>query len=66
VTAWGGWVGSKEKKKVYFETLERDTFAQLFKEQPKAQQELAESVGYLVAEQDLVKIPFVGWASGTG
>jgi hypothetical protein len=51
---------------VYFETLERDTFAQLFKEQPKAQQELAESVGYLVAEQDLVKIPFVGWASGTG
>jgi hypothetical protein len=27
---------------------------------------LAESVGYVVAEQDIVKIPMVGWGSGTG
>jgi lipid-binding SYLF domain-containing protein len=62
----GGLVGSKEKKKAYFDTLERDTLARLIKEQPNAEQELAESVGYLVAEQDLVKIPVVGWASGAG
>jgi lipid-binding SYLF domain-containing protein len=62
----GGLVGSKEKKKAFFDALERDTLAQLIKEQPKAEQELAESVGYLVAEQDLVKIPVIGWASGAG
>jgi hypothetical protein len=62
----GGLVGSKEKKLAYFDNLERDTLARLIKEQPKVQKELDESVGYLVAEQDVVKVPMVGWASGAG
>lgn len=62
----GGLVGSTEKKLAYFDNLERDTLARLVKEQPKAKKELDESVGYLVAEQDIVKIPMVGWGSGAG
>jgi hypothetical protein len=62
----GGLVGSKEKKLAYFNSLEQDTLARLVKEQPKAEQELTASVGYLVAEQDVVKVPMVGWASGAG
>ncbi|MEX5214471.1 MAG: hypothetical protein NW703_09945 [Nitrospiraceae bacterium] len=62
----GGLVGSKEKKLAYFDKLEQDTLARLVKEQPKAEQELQESVGYLVAEQDTIKVPMVGWASGAG
>lgn len=62
----GGLVGSKEKKLAYFNSLEQDTLARLSKERPQAKQELATSVGYLVAEQDIVKIPMVGWGSGAG
>lgn len=62
----GGLVGSTERKQAYFDKLERDTIARLTKEQPKAERELAKSVGYLVAEQDTVKVPMVGWASGAG
>lgn len=62
----GGLVGSKEKKLAYFDKLERDTLARLTKDQPKAEQELQEAVGYLVAEQDTIKVPMVGWASGAG
>lgn len=62
----GGLVGSKEKKLAYFDKLERDTLARLTKDQPKAEQELQEAVGYLVAEQDAIKVPMVGWASGAG
>jgi len=46
----GGLVGSKEKKAAYFNSLEHETLARLIKEQPKVEQELEESVGYLVAE----------------
>ena len=45
----GGLVGSKEKKLAYFNSLEQDTLARLVKEHPQAKQELANSVGYLVA-----------------
>jgi hypothetical protein len=62
----GGLVGSKEKKRAYFDKLEQDTLARLVKEQPKVKQELAESVGYVVAEKDIVKVPMVGWGSGAG
>jgi hypothetical protein len=62
----GGLIGGKDKKLAYFDKLEQETLARLVKEQPKAQLELAESVGYLVAEQDIVKVPIVGWASGAG
>ena len=62
----GGLVGSKEHKRAYFDKLEQETLARLVKEQPKTQQELGESVGYMVAEQDIVKVPIVGWASGAG
>src|SRR5262245_50523131 len=62
----GGLIGSEEKKHAYFHKLEQETLARLVKEQPKAQQELTKSVGYLVAEQDIVKVPIVGWASGAG
>lgn len=62
----GGLVGGKERKHAYFDKLEQETLARLVKEHPKAEQELAEAVGYLVAEQDIVKIPQVGWASGAG
>ncbi len=62
----GGLVGGKEKKRAYFNKLEQETLERLVKEHPEAKRELAESVGYLVAEQDVVKIPTVGWASGAG
>ncbi|HEX6727225.1 MAG TPA: hypothetical protein VF078_07715 [Nitrospira sp.] len=62
----GGLMGGAEKKRAYFDALERDTLARLIKEQPQTKQELAESVGFLVAEQDIVKIPTVGWGSGVG
>ncbi len=62
----GGLVGGKEKKRAYFNKLEQENLARLVKEPPKGQQELAESVGYLVAKQDIVKVPMVGWASGAG
>jgi hypothetical protein len=59
-------VVSKEKKLAYFDSLERDTLARLVKEQPKVEQELAESVGYLIAEKWVLKIPVIGWGSGAG
>ncbi|MDF0644594.1 MAG: hypothetical protein P0111_11215 [Nitrospira sp.] len=62
----GGLVGGKERTHAYFDKLEQETLARLVKEQPKAKQELEESVGYLVAEQDVVKIPTIGWATGAG
>lgn len=62
----GGLVGGSEKKRAYFDTLEQNTLMRLVKEQPKVQQELDESVGHLVAEQNVVKVPMVGWASGAG
>lgn len=62
----GGLVGGKERKHAYFDKLEQETLARLTKEEPKAKKELEESVGYLVAEQDVVKIPTIGWATGAG
>ena len=62
----GGLVGSKEKKLAYFNSLEQDTLARLIKERPQAKQELAESVGYLVAEEKVVKVPMIGAGGGAG
>ena len=62
----GGLVGSKEKKLAYFNSLEQDTLARLIKERPQAKQELAESVGYLVAEQKVLKVPMFGAGGGAG
>jgi len=62
----GGLLGGKERKHAYFDKLEQETLARLTKEEPKAKKELEESVGYLVAEQDVVKIPTIGWATGAG
>ncbi len=60
----GGLIGSKEKKLAYFDSLEQETLARLIKEHPKVEQELAESVGYLVAEQKVVKGPWIAAGSG--
>ncbi|SLM49053.1 conserved protein of unknown function [Nitrospira japonica] len=62
----GGLVGSKEKKLAYFNSLEQETLARLVKEHPKAEQELRDSVGYLVAEKDVVKVPMFGAGGGAG
>jgi len=62
----GGLVGSKEKKLAYFNSLEQDTLARLVKQHPKTEQELSESVGYLVAEKDVVKVPMFGAGGGAG
>ena len=62
----GGLVGSKEEKLAYFESLESETLARLVKEQPKTEQELAQSVGYAVIEKKVVKIPMVGAGGGAG
>lgn len=56
-------MGSKEKKRAYFNSLEQDTLARLIKERPRAEQELAESVGYLVAEEKVLKVPH-DWSRG--
>jgi lipid-binding SYLF domain-containing protein len=62
----GGLVGSTEKKLAYFESLEKETLAQLVKEQPGTEQELAQSVGYAVFEKKVVKVPVVGAGGGAG
>lgn len=62
----GGLIGSKENKLAYFNSLEHDTLARLVKEYPKTEQELQESVGYLVAEKDVVKVPMFGAGGGAG
>jgi len=62
----GGLVGSTEKKLAYFESLEQETLAQLVKEQPGTEQELAQSVGYAVFEKKVVKVPVVGAGGGAG
>lgn len=62
----GGLGGSKEKKRAYFNSLEQDTLARLIKERPRAEQELAESVGYLVAEEKVLKVPMIGAGGGVG
>lgn len=62
----GGLVGSKEEKLAYFDSLEKDTLARLVKEQPKTEQELAQSVGYAVIEKRVVKVPVVGAGGGAG
>jgi len=62
----GGLVGSPDSKRAYFSKLEQDALARVIQEQPKAKQELEQAAGYLVAEQDIVKVPMVGWGSGAG
>lgn len=62
----GGLIGSKEKKLAYFDSLEQETLTRLIKEQPKVQQELAESVGYLVADEKVLKVPIIGAGGGAG
>ena len=62
----GGLVGSHEEKRAYFESLEKDTLARLVKEQPKTEQELAQSVGYAVIEKKVVKVPMIGAGGGAG
>lgn len=62
----GGVLGSKEQKLAYFDILETDTLARLVKEQPKTEQELAQSVGYVVGEKKVVKVPMVGAGGGAG
>jgi len=62
----GGLVGSKEEKLAYFDGMEKETLARLVKEQPKTEQELAQSVGYVVGEKKVVKIPIVGGGGGAG
>lgn len=62
----GGLVGSKAEKLAYFEGLETETLAQLMKEQPGAEQELARSVGYAVIEKRVVKVPVIGAGGGAG
>jgi lipid-binding SYLF domain-containing protein len=62
----GGLVGSHDEKRAYFESLEKDTLAQLAKEQPKTEQELAQSVGYAVIEKKVVKVPMIGGGGGAG
>ena len=62
----GGLVGSKEDKQAYFEGLEKETLTELMKRHPRAEQELAESVGYAVAEKKVVKLPLIGGGGGAG
>ena len=62
----GGLVGSKEEKLAYFDGMEKETLARLVKEQPKTEQELAQSVGYVVGEKKVVKVPMVGGGGGAG
>lgn len=62
----GGLVGGKEEKLAYFESLEQETLAQLVKERPGAEQELARSVGYAVIDKKAVKVPVFGAGGGAG
>lgn len=62
----GGLVGSKDEKLAYFDSLEQETLARLVKEQPKTEQELAQSVGYAVFEKKVVKVPMIGAGGGAG
>ena len=62
LAAWSG----ARKKLAYFESLEQETLAQLVKEQPGTEQELAQSVGYAVIEKKVVKVPVVGAGGGAG
>jgi lipid-binding SYLF domain-containing protein len=62
----GGLVGTKAEKLAYFEGLETETLAQLMKEQPGTEQELAQSVGYAVIEKRVVKVPVIGAGGGAG
>ncbi|GKS59363.1 hypothetical protein YTPLAS18_28900 [Nitrospira sp.] len=62
----GGLFGTKDEKRAYFEELEKDTLAELVKQHPQAEHELAESVGYAVAEKKVVKLPLVGGGGGAG
>lgn len=62
----GGLVESKEEKLAYFENLEKETLTRLMKERPQAEQELAQSVGYAVAEKRVVKVPMFGGGGGAG
>ena len=58
--------GKQENKLAYFNSLEQDTLARLVKEHPQTKQELADSAGYFVAEQKIVKVPMIGAGGGAG
>ncbi len=62
----GGLTGSKEEKLTYFDRLESETLARLVTEHPTTKEELTQSVGYVVGEKKVVKIPLVGWGGGAG
>ena len=62
----GGLMGSKEDKLAYFDGLEKETLARLIKEQPKTEQELAQSVGYVVGEKKVVRFLWSAAAAGQG
>ncbi|HKC92828.1 MAG TPA: hypothetical protein VKB81_02290 [Nitrospira sp.] len=62
----GGLTGSKEEKLAYYDNLEKETLERLVKENPKAEEELAQSVGYLVADKKVVKAVMIGASGGAG
>ncbi len=58
--------GSKADKLEYMANLETETLADLTKQNPEAEKELSDAVGYAIIEQKVVKVPGVGAGGGVG
>ena len=55
-----------EEQAVTIEELERKTLADLRQQEPKTEEEIARSVGYVIMNNKLTKIPLVGVGAGYG
>jgi hypothetical protein len=62
----GGPSGTREEKLVHFRQLEEQAKTDVVAQYPKAKDELERCVGYAVVEKNIVKVPLVGWGSGSG
>ena len=56
----------QDAKRKALDAMAEETIARLIEQDPKVQQELDESLGYLVADKKVTKVPIVGAGSGEG
>jgi lipid-binding SYLF domain-containing protein len=55
-----------EEQAETIEALVERTLPDLYKQEPKAKEEIAKSVGYVIANNKITKVPIVGAGSGYG
>ena len=56
----------QDAKRKALDAMAEETIARLIEQDPSVQQELDESLGYMVADKKVTKVPIVGAGSGEG